>query len=126
MSGFLSQPSTREDQAMGMSPFDREDMLVGMGLSGMAPLGLASGSSFKRDSPSGHHSPSVHSSGHTPSNMRSRAGSTQSSASKVNVPRRVGASFTSYNVSGSIGGEERRRASCDSSRTSNTTRDLSG
>jgi len=124
-SGFLSQPSTR-GEVMAMSPFDREDMLVGMGLPGMAPLSLATGSSFKRDSPSSHHSPSVHSSAHTPSNMRSRAGSTQSSASRVNVPRRVGASFTSYNISGSIGGEERRRASCDSSRTSNTTRDLSG
>merc|ERR1711971_932171 len=126
-SGFLSQPSTRGDLMGPMSPFDREDMLVGMGLPGMAPLGLATGSSsFKRDSPSSHHSPSVHSSGHTPSNMRSRAGSSQSSASRVNVPRRVGASFTSYNISGSIGGEERRRASCDSSRTSNTNRDLLG
>merc|ERR1712130_733138 len=58
-SGFLSQPSTREEV--------------------MAPLGLATGS-FKRDSPSTH-SPSVH----TPS-VRSRAGSTQSSASRVTVP----------------------------------------
>merc|ERR1711971_133356 len=116
-SGFLSQPSTR-DEVMAMTSFDREDMLVSMGLPGMAPLGLASGS-FKRDSPTSH-SPSVHSS------VRSRAGSTQSSASRVTVPRRVGASFTSYNISGSLGGEERRRASCDSSRTTNTTRDLSG
>merc|ERR1712037_591788 len=51
------------------------------------------------------HSPSVHSAVHTPS-VRSRAGSTQSSASRVTVPRRVGASFTSYNISGAL--EERR------------------
>ena len=82
-SGFLSQPSTREE-VMAMTPFDREDMLVSMGLPGMTPLGLATGS-FKRDSPSTH-SPSVHSAVHTPS-VRSRAGSTQSSASRVTVPR---------------------------------------
>merc|ERR1712108_79974 len=46
-SGFLSQPSTR-GEVMAMSPFDREDMLVGMGLPGMAPLGLATGS-FKKE-----------------------------------------------------------------------------
>jgi len=109
-SGFLSQPSTREE-VMAMTTFDREDMLAGMGLPVMAPLGLATGS-FKRDS-SSTHTPSVH----TPT-VRSRAGSTQS--------RRVGASFTSYNISGNIGGEERRRASCDSSRSTNATRDLSG
>jgi len=40
--------------------------------------------------------------------------------------RRMGASFTSYNISGGLGGEERRRASCDSSRTGNMSKDLSG
>ena len=81
-SGFLSQPSTRGDP-MAITSFDREDLLVSMGLPGMAPLGLASSS--KRDSPSTH-SPSVHSSAHTPS-VRSRAGSTQSNASRVKAPR---------------------------------------
>merc|ERR1719244_1187485 len=98
-SGFLSHPSTREEL-------------------------MAIGSMDRRDSPSTH-TPSVHSSAHTPA-MRSRAGSTQSSASRVAVPRRMGASFTSYNISGGLGGEERRRASCDSSRTGNMSKDLSG
>jgi len=117
-SGFLSHPSTREE-LMAMGSMDREDMLAGMSLPGM-PLSSLS----RRDSPSTH-TPSLHSSAHTPA-MRSRAGSTQSSASRVAVPRRMGASFTSYNISGGLGGEERRRASCDSSRTGNMSKDLSG
>ena len=83
-SGFLSHPSTREE-LMAMGSMDREDMLAGMSLPGMPLSSLSIATGARRDSPSTH-TPSVHSSAHTPA-MRSRAGSTQSSASRVAVPR---------------------------------------